>query len=506
MLSLFVLAFLLGTQAQTSHRIYSEFYAGADIITFKGSDIASQLSYASNLFFDPKSSNTTLWFTADESSPNVRSVGFDPTNPRGNFSFWLYSSSLPPQKKAAPFLSLVVLDNQNIIGSAYPSGDQQGIVIQSVLASAENFNVQVTSKPGYEFFSIVASSINTAVNTSTVYLAGWANDGANARFGFVVARGTARVNGAFGSVVISDDDISDPIVDFSCYDIFTTTNKPLLWLNSKETELLLAIPGRCSFFAKFVLPASVAPFSSIQPKTRDPTDTDLEFVSGLTLDKSTGVLWYALKKYNSDVATILSWDIIQWSPNSATIQIPFGEADMILSIGRQRISSDKEENWLFCLASGANTIYRISLGGNTAPTITGYASLPQRLSRVSSAVYVNPFIYFTTYEPTADVARIHFSSFCTYYCGNNSWCNNGVCDCEPQYSAVNAPNGTQLGCIPTVLHQGLILEQESSGAVAIMAVLFSFSIVMALAGWYSFYNLRNERMQYSSLVDANQGL
>lgn len=61
-------------------------------------------------------------------------------------------------------------------------------------------------------------------------------------------------------------------------------------------------------------------------------------------------------------------------------------------------------------------------------------------------------------------------------------------------------------CIPTVLHQGLILEQESSGAVAIMAVLFSFSIVMALAGWYSFYNLRNERMQYSSLVDANQGL
>jgi hypothetical protein len=29
---------------------------------------------------------------------------------------------------------MVVLDNQNLIGSAYPSGDQQGIVIQSVHA------------------------------------------------------------------------------------------------------------------------------------------------------------------------------------------------------------------------------------------------------------------------------------------------------------------------------------------------------------------------------------
>jgi hypothetical protein len=75
----------------------TEFYAGADIITFKGSDLASQLSYASNLFYDAKSSSNTLWFTSDESSPNVRSVGFDPAG--GNFSFWLYSSSLPPQKK-----------------------------------------------------------------------------------------------------------------------------------------------------------------------------------------------------------------------------------------------------------------------------------------------------------------------------------------------------------------------------------------------------------------------
>jgi hypothetical protein len=57
-----------------------------------------------------------------------------------------------------------------------------------------------------------------------------------------------------------------------------------------------------------------------------------------------------------------------------------------------------------------------------------------------------------------------------------------------------------------VLHQGLIKEQESSGAVAIMGVLFAFSLVMAGAGWYSFYNLRNERRPYSSLVDASQGL
>jgi hypothetical protein len=39
---------------------------------------------------------------------------------------------------------------------------------------------------------------------------------------------------------------------------------------------------------------------------------------------------------------------------------------MILTVGKQKISSDKEENWLFCLASGANTIYRISLGVSTA--------------------------------------------------------------------------------------------------------------------------------------------
>lgn len=60
---------------------------------------------------------------------------------------------------------------------------------------------------------MVSSSVNPADNTTYVYLAGWANDGANGKFGFVVARGVAPIDGAFDSIKIGSEDISDPIVD-----------------------------------------------------------------------------------------------------------------------------------------------------------------------------------------------------------------------------------------------------------------------------------------------------
>lgn len=79
---------------------------------------------------------------------------------------------------------------------------------------------------GYDFFrfdptffflftlqSIVSTSLNSKDNTTTVYLAGWANDGTNDKFGFVVARGIAPVNGAFNSIKVSQEDISEPLVD-----------------------------------------------------------------------------------------------------------------------------------------------------------------------------------------------------------------------------------------------------------------------------------------------------
>lgn len=66
---------------------------------------------------------------------------------------------------------------------------------------------------GYDFFSIVSTKINRKDNTTTVFLAGWAADGANNKFGFVVARGTAPVNGAFNSIKVDPEDISDPVVD-----------------------------------------------------------------------------------------------------------------------------------------------------------------------------------------------------------------------------------------------------------------------------------------------------
>lgn len=60
---------------------------------------------------------------------------------------------------------------------------------------------------------------------------------------------------------------------------------------------------------------------SVDPQTRDPTDSDLTFVSGVTLDRSSGILWYAVKEYNSDVATIESWNVMEWIPNSAKVEI-----------------------------------------------------------------------------------------------------------------------------------------------------------------------------------------
>src|SRR5690242_18927602 len=61
--------------------------------------------------------------------------------------------------------------------------------------------------------SSVASSVNVKDSTSTIYLAGCANDGPNGRYGFVVARGIAPVHNALAPIVISSEDITDPILD-----------------------------------------------------------------------------------------------------------------------------------------------------------------------------------------------------------------------------------------------------------------------------------------------------
>jgi len=266
-----------------------------------------------------------------------------------------------------------------------------------------------------------------------------------------------------------------------CYDQFSSVSRPIMKITNNT--LLVVIPGRCGFFAVIHLPDPTVswkdiPLSKISNFSPMQMFSNLNYVSSAVISpQNDSTIYYAVKTYNQPGAYLLSFDTSRWTPNSATVYVnDIGEGEAILVYGL-----NSPNNYIFLLASGSNKIKRYTINEKNTLAVDAYASLYPSISQVSSAVYFNPHLYFTTYEPDAKLVRISMNNFCKTFCGDNGYCNKGSCACVSLYSPDTS--SSVFSCVLSSIANIKDREKSNVGATAALGVFFAFSLLAAIAGW-----------------------
>jgi len=496
---LIVFSFFLLGSCQSDQKLYATPFAGLDVIS-NPDRLSSQVSYCQNLVWNPTSNQ--IWFTADEASPNLQLAEFDPNaGPGSNHSFWLWKKSPVDKGKAAPFVSLSISPTGNsFTGSAFPaSGSYQGLTLQTL--QNPGFAASYLTLEGYEFFGI---TYGKATTTGTlVYVAGWVNVNAktpaDSKKGFVVARGIVPTTP--GPMTIKPVDITGPLLEHGCYDIFTEQLKPQVYQIDKY--LMVILPGRCQTIIRFELPSEdTFPFGSIKPQIFTPGEFGTNYIAATGYDAVTGNVFFATRTYNQPDTDV---NFINGKGANlivgASIKMATEESSVMLIPGAQ---GNKSYVYVVSPLQGLITQLLVDVSqGVLNPT--GYANIPSELNKASAFLYIKDFIYFSTYEPSCKLARLPIGNFCPYFCGDNAFCNAGLCTCQPNYS----PNwvGNRLnGCDLTIIHEEIVKEQQIVGTAAVMGVLFVITTIVAFFGWRAWYAGRSSPQAAALVHEYNRPL
>jgi len=462
-------------------KVYATSANGSEVINLNAEGIS--LAYVSNLMlntFPSQEKIYTLYFLADKGTPNIFTAQFIAEDT--NFAFWSTGHSDLSAEETMPFFSFDIYHN-NIIGPAFPNNNTEVLAskfaIQSVFINPE----PAVRQEGTESLLFVSTLIDPQPRSGVtyVYFAGWANSGTNP---FVVARATINLDS------ISPDVTLDPIqgvlgipMPIRCYDQFTPTSRPTMKISSVNNVnyLLLVVPGRCGFFASIPLPTEPnviwqsIPLDSIN--TYSPIQDITNYISSAVISTKDNTIYFARKSHDQHGAYLFSFDSSRWTPNSATASVDdIGESEAILVYGE-----NTPNDYLFLLAAGSNKIKRYTIGEKNTFVVDAFAALIPTLSQVSSALYLNPHLYFTTYEPDAKLVRVPMNNFCSSFCGDNGYCSKGSCQCVDGYT--KDPSSSTFGCVLNSIVSLEDKEKSNQGATAALGVFLGFSLLAAIAGW-----------------------
>jgi len=273
-----------------------------------------------------------------------------------------------------------------------------------------------------------------------------------------------------------------------CFDQFAPYEAPKLWLT--DTYLVLGVPGKCAGFYKFNLPAGEWNTATVTPF--DPTDTNQKYVSSATFDSQTRALYYTIKEFNVPGATLFVYDTNNWTqPANSSVNLDIDEGEAVLTVGYD----NNVTRSIYVAASGANVIKRWAIDEKYSFSKLKSAVVDPTFTQISSLLYISPYLYMTTYEPNAKILRILSSNFCDKFCGENGFCDGGNCKCKEGYTPdITVPT---LPCTPIKQVQSEITGKQNEGAAAALGVLFAFSSVTAIAGWFLWWKSRQH--SYSSV-------
>jgi len=397
---------------------------------------------------------------------------------------------------AAPFVSFDTNGN-NIIGPAYPTRDANSttLSIQTIyIGASTGQTVKQFSFPGYTFYTALIDPVpDVGTGRSFVYLTGWSTEHSGNRDRFVVARASVTLSSINPSLaLIPADVLSIELPGVYCYEVFDDVLRP--HMNLTKNALVLVIPGRCALFVKITLPDNpLVPFGTITSIQRfDPLNVwaNVKYVSSVVFDHSFDVIYYILKRYDFVGAGLYSFSTETWQLNVPYVDLETDvtENEAIIVLGTEYKLNGQPMKYLFVVASGSYWIERFEIHENNTIESKSYAFVTTFNNQISSAYYYPPYLYFTTYEPDAKIARISRNNFCAFYCGQYSYCRLGTCTCIDGYAKdMSAPNTP---CKLSDIIKNEMGERQSQGAAAALGVLFAFTLLAAFAGWGLWYRVR----------------
>jgi len=323
-----------------------------------------------------------------------------------------------------------------------------------------------------------------------VYFAGWQMSGTVN--GLVVVKAKANLTDD-PSIQIITDEVLLLTEGLPCYDIWSDVNRPRLFLDTINNEryLILAVTGRCDGIWKIKIKDQFIKSPFLNFTYQNPNDNFDIF--SIAYDFKDHIVFYALKKYNSDDISLhfmeMKYDD-HISPNPALKILGKNDTNPILSY-------DSNNNNLLFISAESDHIYQIP-GSNikASPLI---ASLPPKLRQVSAARVFGDWLYMVTYEPDAQFARIQLSKrFCNNFCGTFGYCvaKPNICGCATGYTLniTSSTNDTNT-CVPK--HEvdiNTTINNERGVAIA-LGILFFIAFFAAVAGWIMWWRARQSHYQ-----------
>jgi hypothetical protein len=290
--------------------------------------------------------------------------------------------------------------------------------------------------------------------------------------GIVTTRGSANLDTTSLDIQWKETDIA--VLSDNCYDIWTETNKPKLYLNTEGDKryLIVTVLGKCNAIYKLELKDGTE-YSPVRTITLDLNTVVAGCkITSTVYNPSKNQLFFTCKTFNKDESYLYPVDMNGEMKLGSGKKLNANESLPTLSI-------DTKNNHVYLATAGFNKIYKF----NTDLTQVGIAVLPYALSSVSSMVIVNESLYIVTSEPNAQVGRIPIGYFCDRFCGEHSFCDGkNNCVCVKDYE--KDPAGQ---CLPKHIVQYQDIISTEKGTAAAFGVLFAFAVIAGIAGWFLWF-------------------
>jgi len=184
-----------------------------------------------------------------------------------------------------------------------------------------------------------------------------------------------------------------------------------------------------------------------------------------------------------------------WTVTSLAFAIS-GEEDPLLASGDAFLSQLGKVRLVFVASPGSNRVIRLAFfPGAAAPSDYAETSLDDGYNKVSTMVYVDPYLFFGTNAPSAALGSIYFWNFCGVNgsgSSGHSYCDTMVWHCKDGYT-MESKNPDVNGfsqCTPNPLDKIIRVVVLSSTLAITFGVLMGVNILVGGFAWVSWYRIR----------------
>jgi hypothetical protein len=441
--------------------------------------IKTTKSYMTNLRYSPVADR--FYVRADKSEPNI--FAFDAKTANLNDFKFYDESKFRFSTSFFAFDVINVAGKEYVVGTGLSKNTDRSLTTPIHTQDETHTNVGFP-QPNIFLYTPIIDQGSVVGDSITTYFIGWTYT--NGSMSAVVSKATIDLNTLIATFKPDDTLLltNESTEYHNCFDVWTDINSPYMTIDIIDGKkyLIVAISGRCDAIIKIFLNPDVPLFRFATWEVYTESKTENKDIFSAAYCNLTKTLFFTYKEYNSESTTLLSFNIKTMNLYSVHRPIHSNNSVPILV-------HDNENDYLYIAQAGSDQVLKIP-GADITKTAE-IATLPRELSQVSSMFFNKGFLYVVTWEPAASIGRLDAKkSFCTKYCGSNSYCSNPplTCTCSPGY-------GLYLGvCIPLQQVEVITTETVERTVSITLGVLFAIASAGAIIGWALWWRQRRSNV------------